>query len=224
MKTPQPSGPKKWRAFTLIELLVVISVIAILAALLPPALSRAKARTQWTSCLSNLRQVGLAARLFVDDHDGLFPARGGTNLAQWPTLFASYYQNFTVLRCPSDRPDPHPGSSTLPDDLHPRSYWINGFNDFYGQMPVDTVAFNEVGISEPSETILLGEKLNQSNQYILDFLNPPDVLEVEQSRHNGAANYAFADGSVRALKRGQCFTPRNLWAVTREGRTIPINF
>ena len=224
MKTHQHSGLGKLRAFTLIELLVVIAVIAILAALLLPALSKAKARAQKIACTSNLRQVGLATRLFVDDHEGLFPARGGTNLAQWPTLFAPYCKNFAVLRCPSDRPDPHPGSSTLPDDQHPRSYWINGFNDFYGQMPPDGAAFSVMAINEPSETIMVGEKLNQSNQYIMDFLNPPDVLEVEQSRHDGAANYAFADGSVRALERGQCFTPRNLWAVTPEGRTQPINF
>src|SRR5947207_5332216 len=57
-------------AFTLIELLVVIAIIAVLAALLLPALSKAKEKAQKAACFSNLRQVGLAARLYMDDHNG----------------------------------------------------------------------------------------------------------------------------------------------------------
>ena len=68
------SNPPR-RAFTLIELLVVIAIIAILAALLLPTLTRAKQRGQRAACVSNLKQIGIAFRIYLDDHEDIFPDR-----------------------------------------------------------------------------------------------------------------------------------------------------
>lgn len=116
--------PNRWRTchdfekkvhrcggFTLIELLVVIAFIAILAGLLLPILAKAKFRAQRISCVSNLKQHGLAFILWADDHDGWFPstvdpAEGGskTRLEAW-MHFATLEQELNtpkVLVCPSD--------------------------------------------------------------------------------------------------------------------------
>ena len=218
------------RAFTLIELLVVIAIIAILAAILFPVFSQAKAAAKKTVDLSNQKQIITAIMLYVGDYDDttcrthhdLEPPETINDLYTWFQPLQPYIKNKDVFHDPvvNDTPTLFPYPVTLADwKTYRTDYLINGFFAHGANMTM---------FSMPSEQIITGERhagiaffdyhpwpsapddnwergyLDGSGYQIGDINSDSQILDVKNiGRHTGGNNYAFADGHAKWFKFSQ---------------------
>ncbi len=147
---PQESGPrgsKARRAFTLIELLVVITIIAILAALLLPALAKAKAKALQTTCRNGLKQLGIGAQLYVTDWQDTYPGCASRNtynfqpedwiywrntpafpLKNSPIFVTAGVTSTNIFRCPMDKDDTYRRAQAGGNPIYPCSYTMTSYD------------------------------------------------------------------------------------------------
>lgn len=194
------------RGFTLIELLVVIAIIGILAGLLLPSLSKAKAKARQTVCLNNLRQVSLALTLWADSHDNQLPWQvsvedgGALNVNETWYNFLSVSNELGTpqsLFCPADRGRSATRSFGAENDqfLQERDESVSYFVALTAKMPNPAAVLlgdsNLEGQEAPDhpDAYGLGEVVALDPQE-----NPPPFWKNTVHRHRG--NIALVDGSV----------------------------
>jgi prepilin-type N-terminal cleavage/methylation domain-containing protein/prepilin-type processing-associated H-X9-DG protein len=213
---------KQEEAFTLIELLVVIAIIAVLAAILFPVFARAKDGGRKAACQSNLRQLGTAVAMYVQDWDETFPS----SYVVWDAALWPYLKNVGILHCPSDV------LPRVPSGGMPRSYSINSFlisnntSGFFG------TGMKMSKISDTSNTVCICENWQQVSNwsYALnvclstmcegygDYPQPyhPGVgTGYNPMTGQGAgsgANYLYFDGHVKWINSNAFGTTPTQWA------------
>ncbi len=213
---------EKHRGFTLIELLVVIAIIAILAAILFPVFARARERARQTSCLSNVRQIGLATMMYAQDHGERLPRAGywaeDGEMIHWHKQIMPYLRNEQILICPS---------SPRRDSIN---HWNYGFvrqTTGYGTstgsfehpdgttIPGQDAPVSIAQVTNPSQTAFISDAQHWYTELAFWYRSDSGFDEVGgawyfvDGRHNNGANLGFLDGHARWYPSTSPYGPQN---------------
>jgi prepilin-type N-terminal cleavage/methylation domain-containing protein/prepilin-type processing-associated H-X9-DG protein len=216
------------KGFTLIELLVVIAIIAILASILFPVFGRARENARRSSCQSNLKQIALGTKQYVQDYDERFPVVTASDTDKttnrgWAIALQPYLKSTQIFQCPSETNPPNNVNSAV------AGYGGVGFTDYWINQKL--AGKGEAAIEYISSTVMHGDGQSSSSAYAFDGISINDSGDYQDNitagtsttfpyttatgrvnaiipaskgdfglRHLDGLNYAFADGHAKWLK------------------------
>ena len=200
--------------FTLIELLVVIAIIALLAAMLLPALSAARERARSADCTNKLKQIAVGTMMYVQDHEETYPKPFMYSGTGWPQGYinAGYVSSLADFACPSIliKPSDH---KPAPNDKYTYGYSYSSYGMNYSSIGTSYRQFGSGNpkwsepaklrdLNNPSDTIWGLDALRESDgggNYIVYDSYAPGSYGVPDPRHGKVCNIAWCDGHVSGM-------------------------
>ncbi|MEN6645325.1 MAG: DUF1559 domain-containing protein [Armatimonadia bacterium] len=186
------------QGFTLIELLVAIAIIAILATILFPVFAKAREKARQTSCLSNLKQIGLALKAYCQDYDetNCRAYYGGSRVVRWHQAIAPYVKNDDLFRCMSSGQEIDPYSGLY------MSYGMSSFNFAPGAYPSFWYGPGDEEIGDASGTIWVTDSKHptdptQGSYYVGGGAVFSEPVTRVAYRHNEGFNALYYDGHAK---------------------------
>lgn len=234
-------------AFSLIELLVAVAIIAVLIALLFPALASVRESSRRTTCASGLRQWGVAMLAYRNDHRQHLPCEGAINSPAMPDAWYNAlppyvnaqpygsiydgsplganegYANDWIWHCPTrialDRRHSTTGKNAFHYGMNAVLNGTNTYGPNLGEGPQPRYFIDTRLIDDPARTLFLAEAHNQPA--ISPALNvEPQYRQLDRERHDGSFNALFIDAGVRLLPGTEVGEPVQMGGRWRSGEVV----